>query len=142
MGKIYDNPRFLTPNQEANKEFYCQKSGDSIEEYEQIPDNHQVYDWNDGSFVDYIVFERKPVGISNGTVERVMNILCFYSPKDTVRKFKEIYKVAVAYKCDSVQFTTWRNRDAFSRILDRMGSKYPIMKPVETTFEMKVGEKR
>ena len=140
MGQLYKNPRELTPNQEKYKKFYCRKSGDSVREFEEIPEQHHVYEWSDGAFVDYVIFDRNAIGIEDIVIKRTMNIYCFFSLKDTVKKFREIYKVAKAFKCDTVQFTTWRNRDAFSRILDKMGSKYPKMRPIETTFEMIIGE--
>ena len=139
MGNFYTNPRELTPNQAKYIDEYCKKSKDFPEEFESIPDFHYVYEWEDGGFVDYVIEDMSGTNYQGKYVEdKSFYIWCLYSNKGTIKKYKEIAKMAKEiYKCNVIRFSTFRNQKAWIKRLKKAGIN---LVPEQTVFKCELKE--
>lgn len=123
MGQLFKNPKKLTPKQLQYADKYMEKSGDDWEEFSTIPDEHDVFEWDDG-FVDYTVYEYSHFDDVQAIMinDKTMFIHCIYSDNvgTYMKKFKEIFEVAkYKYDCRLVQFKTSREPEAWRKLIKR-----------------------
>ena len=135
IGKLYDNPQELTPVQYKYAEEYMKKSGDSWEEYKDIPvENHFVFEWDDG-WVDYRIYDEVLFDLKGKRqYKRIFWIYSLFAKSNSIKRFKDIEAVARdKYDCHVVRFQTLRNDKAWERALK-------IFKPkvIQSVFEMEV----
>jgi len=139
LGKFYNNPRELTPNQIKYINDYCKKSKDYPEEFKEIPEFHYVYEWDDGAFVDYTVEDYSGVNYKGENIkDKSFYIWALFSRKDTVRKFNAIVDIAKnEYGCNAIRFSTLRNQKAWIKNLKKAGIK---VTPEQTIFKCDLKE--
>jgi len=134
LGKIYKNPKDLTPLQYKYADEYMLKSGDSWEEFKSTPKEHTVFEWEDG-WVDYTTTKEVLFDFEGKRIKKdIFWIYTIFSKGNTLKKFRDIQKVARdKYKCDVVRFSTLRSKGAWERELR-------IFKPkaIQTVFEMEI----
>ena len=121
MGQLYKNPRKLTPKQLQYADKYMDKSGDDWEEYSTIPEEHEVFEWDDG-FVDYTVYTYGEFDEDERRIipDKTMFIHCIYSDgmNGYRKKFKDVIEVAEhKYQCNVIQFKTSRNSEVWKKMI-------------------------
>ena len=134
MGTFYNNPRELTPNQVMYADDYCKKSKDFPKEFNELPDFHCVYEWEDGGFVDYTIYDTSGFNYKGEYIkDKAFYVWSFFSTKDTDSKFKKIVDMAKnQYNCDVIRFSTLRNQDAWIKNLKKSGIN---IVPEQTIFK-------
>ena len=139
MSSFYTNPRELTPNQSIYVDDYCKKSKDFPEEFKSIPDFHYVYEWEDGSFIDYTIQDNSGINYEGKYVEdKSFYIWSLYSKRNTGAKYKQIVDIAKdEYNCNNIRFSTLRNQDAWIKNLKRAGIE---IIPEQTIFKCELKE--
>tara|TARA_Y100000593_G_C4249504_1_gene306404 strand:+ start:279 stop:698 length:420 start_codon:yes stop_codon:yes gene_type:complete len=125
MDNFYTNPRELTPNQVIYLEDYCKKSKDFPEEFKSVPEEHYVYEWEDGSFLDFTIQDNSGFDYKGDYIEdKCFYIWCLFSKKNSVKKYKKIEKLAKEkYKCNNIRFSTFRKKDAWIKLIEKVGGK-------------------